>query len=244
MELEVPSVPENMYIVVEENGPFLVHGNPPIHQNIVACNEDGEPWQYNEGSEFAAKECEALCRCGHSKNKPYCDSTHKHVKWDGSLTAPVKFPLDEAEIIKGIDLILSDNEEYCSYSRFCDAKEQIWNLVEDAETDEEKKLTLREAAHCPSGRLIVWSRKTGKPLEPFFKPAIGIIEDAPLEVSGPLWARGGIPIKKEDGTPYTVRNRVALCRCGKSLNKPFCNGSHAQINFQDNLPLEPNGKHF
>ncbi|MHB8164175.1 MAG: CDGSH iron-sulfur domain-containing protein [Methanoregula sp.] len=31
-----------------------------------------------------------------------------------------------------------------------------------------------------------------------------------------------------DGKPYTVRNRVTLCRCGKSGNKPFCDGSHVE----------------
>jgi hypothetical protein len=46
---------------------------------------------------------------------------------------------------------------------------------------------------------------------------------------GLLWVRGGIPVVSADGKPYTVRNRLTLCRCGKSRNKPFCDGSHVQF---------------
>ena len=39
----------------------------------------------------------------------------------------------------------------------------------------------------------------------------------------------------KDGHRYEVRNRVTLCRCGASKNKPFCDGSHAAIEFKDGL---------
>ena len=38
---------------------------------------------------------------------------------------------------------------------------------------------------------------------------------------------GGIPIHGADGQAYEVRNRVTLCRCGRSANKPYCDGAHA-----------------
>ena len=44
---------------------------------------------------------------------------------------------------------------------------------------------------------------------------------------GPIWVRGGIPVASADGKTYEVRNRLTLCRCGRSANKPFCDGSHA-----------------
>ena len=56
-----------------------------------------------------------------------------------------------------------------------------------------------------------------------------------MEVSGPLWVRGGVPVVSADGYEYEVRNRVTLCRCGSSENKPFCDGSHASIGFTDGL---------
>jgi CDGSH-type Zn-finger protein len=136
-------------------------------------------------------------------------------------------------------VILSDNEEYCAYARFCDAKGRIWNIVEKAETEDDIELVAREAGHCPAGRLIAWDRKTGKPMEPHFEPSIGIIQDPALKISGPIWVRGGIRIKSENGKEYTVRNRVALCRCGQSSNKPFCNGAHASMRFRDGLPSLP-----
>jgi CDGSH-type Zn-finger protein len=39
--------------------------------------------------------------------------------------------------------------------------------------------------------------------------------------------RGGIQLIGADGRSYELRNRMALCRCGRSENKPFCNGAHA-----------------
>jgi CDGSH-type Zn-finger protein len=48
-----------------------------------------------------------------------------------------------------------------------------------------------------------------------------------------LWVRGGIPVISADGFAYEVRNRVTLCRCGASANKPFCDGSHYKISFRD-----------
>jgi len=56
--------------------------------------------------------------------------------------------------------------------------------------------------------------------------SIGLIEDPQLECSGPIWVRAGIPIRSADGKIYEVRNRVTLCRCGKSSIKPFCDSSH------------------
>jgi CDGSH-type Zn-finger protein len=62
-----------------------------------------------------------------------------------------------------------------------------------------------------------------------------VVEDPALGCSGPLWVRGGVRIESDNGTPYEVRNRVTLCRCGASNNMPFCNGSHASIKFKDGL---------
>jgi len=84
---------------------------------------------------------------------------------------------------------------------------------------------IEEVADCPSGRLAAWD-KDGKPIEPDFEPSIGVVEDVQAGKMGPLWVRGGIPIEAEDGTTYETRNRVTLCRCGKSLNKPFCDSRH------------------
>ena len=69
---------------------------------------------------------------------------------------------------------------------------------------------------------------TGDVLEPEFEPSIGLVEDIQAGKMGPLWVRGGIPVESADGFTYEIRNRVTLCRCGKSSNKPFCDGKHLQ----------------
>jgi CDGSH-type Zn-finger protein len=63
-------------------------------------------------------------------------------------------------------------------------------------------------------------------MEPDFEPSMWVVKDTQAGKMGPLWVRGGIPIESADNQTYEVRNRVTLCRCGKSLNKPFCDGSH------------------
>ena len=60
-----------------------------------------------------------------------------------------------------------------------------------------------------------------------------MVQDTARLVSGPIWVRGGIPVLGADGAAYEVRNRVTLCRCGASTNKPFCDGAHASIRFND-----------
>ena len=93
-------------------------------------------------------------------------------------------------------------------------------------TDPEVRLRLlRMVANCPSGRLEA-SLPDGTPVEPEFSPSIAVIPD------GPLWVRGGIPIEGLDGFVYEVRNRVTLCRCGRSSNMPFCDGTHDEIGFK------------
>ncbi len=80
---------------------------------------------------------------------------------------------------------------------------------------------------CPSGRIAHAATVDAEPDEPEFEPSIAVIRD------GPLWVRGGIPVESADGTTYEVRNRVTLCRCGRSSNKPFCDGTHKVVGFRD-----------
>ena len=44
--------------------------------------------------------------------------------------------------------------------------------------------------------------------------------------NGPLLIEGNFTIKGVDGNILSAANKVCLCRCGKSANKPFCDGSH------------------
>jgi hypothetical protein len=104
----------------------------------------------------------------------------------------------------------------------------IWNLTRQSGNPEARDIAIEEAGNCPSGRLVVWDKKSGKALEPEFEKSIVVIEYPPRSEHGPLWVRGGIPVESSDGHVYEIRNRVTLCRCGKSHNKPFCDGSHIE----------------
>lgn len=236
--------PESIYIKITKEGPYLLFGQPPMNQQIITPNEDGENWVYREGKSFETKEPCALCRCGQSANKPYCNGAHEHVKWDAEETASHEPLLDEAEEYEGPALIMADNKAYCAFARFCDAKGQVWNIVEQAETPEQIELAKREVAHCPAGRLVIWDKKEKKVYEPDFEPSIGIIEDPGIKVSGPIWVRGGIRIEGADGQSYEIRNRVTLCRCGASSNKPFCDGAHANFKWKEKPDLGNSGKEW
>jgi CDGSH-type Zn-finger protein len=50
--------------------------------------------------------------------------------------------------------------------------------------------------------------------------------------NGPLIVNGPVELKDADGKLYPVKERVALCRCGGSTTKPFCDGTHSKIGFQ------------
>jgi CDGSH-type Zn-finger protein len=233
-----PSVPKSsdkMKITVSKDGPYIVSGSVPLSMQIITPNKEGLSWDWKEAKEFETNEEYSLCRCGHSRNKPFCDNSHLKVKFDGTETATRKPYVRQAETFDGATMTLSDAEELCAFARFCDPGGKIWGLMGQTADPGARKLVIREANHCPSGRLVVRDKESGQTIEQKLKPGIGVVEDPALGCSGPLWVQGGIRIESADGTPYEVRNRVTLCRCGASVNKPFCNGSHASVRFRDGL---------
>ena len=95
---------------------------------------------------------------------------------------------------------------------------------------------------CPSARLTAWDNATERPYEYKYEPSLGLIEDNAIGASGGLWVRGGIRMTRENGEPFEIRNRVVVCRCGQSANKPYCDGTHAAIKWRDELQDQPAGE--
>jgi CDGSH-type Zn-finger protein len=213
-------------IQVTKNGPYLVTGGIPLSKQILVCDRRGNSIGWREGEKFPVQETYALCRCGGSRDKPFCDGSHLENNFDGTETASRVPYLDRAEWTEGRDIRLSDAPGFCSHARFCVRGKGIWDLTEKSDSEAAKRTAIGMAANCHSGRLVIWDKKTGKPIEPVFEKSIGLVEGPAEGMLGPLWVRGGIPIIAADGCPYEVRNRVTLCRCGRSGNKPFCDGAH------------------
>ncbi len=235
-EASSEAAPEKFHITIVQDGPYLVFGSPETSQQYIRRNEQGASWSYEQGDEFSTQEQPtALCRCGGSRHKPYCDGSHEKHDWDPQLTAAPEPILEGAKKYEGPRITLYDNEKYCAFARFCDAYGRIWNLVLDTDSPEAQKIIEHEAHNCPAGRLVIRDNATGKIIEKNYEPSLGLIEDDPINASGPLWVRGGIRIDTEDGRTYRIRNRVTLCRCGQSSNKPFCDGTHASFNWDDGL---------
>jgi CDGSH-type Zn-finger protein len=220
-------------VVVTKNGSYLVSGAVPLARQTIVADKEGGSEQWRESHPFPPQESYALCRCGHSGNKPFCDGTHRKIGFDGTETASREPYRAQAQLTEGPALSLTDAEVLCAFARFCDPNGQVWNQVERTDEAEVRATFVRQVNNCPSGRLVAWDRATGKPIEHHLPVSIGVIEDPPEGVSGPLWLRGGIPVIAADGFAYEVRNRVTLCRCGASKHKPFCDGSHAAIKFRD-----------
>jgi CDGSH-type Zn-finger protein/nitrite reductase/ring-hydroxylating ferredoxin subunit len=213
-------------IKVTPNGPYLVSGGIPLFQEEIRDDSEGYCYAWHEVKQFPTKETYALCRCGHSGNKPFCDGTHIKINFDGIETVSNEPYEEGAKVIEGPDLILKDKKNLCVHARFCLSAGGIRNLVKHSDSPKSKEKAILEAANCPSGRLIVYDKKTGKAIEPELEKTIVVTEYPARWEYGPLWVRGGIPVESADGKIYEIRNRVTLCRCGRSQNKPFCDGSH------------------
>jgi CDGSH-type Zn-finger protein len=221
-------------IKIAEDGPYLVSGKISLEKEIIIRDDAGFSVEYEKGEKIEIKDEYALCRCGNSKSKPFCDGSHVSGKFDGKETASRKKYLEEAHTIKGPDLDLTDKEELCFGAGFCHNKRgDVWNLTRQSNFKEAKDLAIKEACNCPSGRLVAWDKKTGKAIEPKFSQSISLIEEPDKKVSGPIWVKGNIEIESSDGKLYEKRNRVTLCRCGQSENKPFCDGNHVPAGFSD-----------
>jgi CDGSH-type Zn-finger protein len=220
-------MPGKKKIVIAKDGPYVVSDSVPLSPQTIGVDRHGLSVKWVEGKKIPTSGEYHLCRCGGSSNKPFCDGTHKNIGFDGTETASHHPVIKQAEIMDGPAMQLADAEKLCAFSRFCDPNGRIWNQVENTDDPKVRAHFVQQAGDCPAGRLIAIDKETGKAVEPKLPESIGVVEDPERECSGPLWVRGGIPIEGSNGKEYEVRNRVTLCRCGRSENKPFCNGAHA-----------------
>lgn len=138
-------VPEENVIAVGVNGPLYVRGDVEIK---------------DPSSDEPLRDARvALCCCGESRNKPFCDNSHKEANFrhDGSLG--------------------------------------------------ESRLAKDPASESPKLRIVP-------------------------SADGPLLLKGAVEIRDASGEMAYRGSKTALCRCGRSENKPFCDGSHARTGWR------------
>jgi CDGSH-type Zn-finger protein len=223
-----------MRIQVTPDGPYMVSGNVPLVRAEIVVDDEGESVGWRETERLETRETYSLCRCGHSSKMPYCDGTHVGIGFDGTETAAHDTYLDVADSIDGNGVVvLRDDRKLCAEARFCAHGAKLWNLIEHCDDPMQLAAVEEESRLCPSGRYTVCDPVTGEPHEPELEPSVVLVEDPCKEVSGPVWVRGGIEVVSAEGEPYEIRNRVTLCRCGESQNKPFCDGTHIGVGFRD-----------
>lgn len=212
-------------IKILKNGPYLVSGTVPLEKEEIVTDNEGMPLTWKKAGSFPLKEIYSLCRCGKSKTFPFCDQTHLKINFDGSETSSITKFMDTAEIYRGQTLDLADDIKLCAHAEFCLRAGDTWTLTERSNDPAARNLAIQQASDCPAGRLVAL-KKSGKEIEPDFEPSVSLVILPKKDTLGPYWIKGKIPIESSDGTNYEVRNRVTLCSCGRSRNKPFCNGAH------------------
>jgi CDGSH-type Zn-finger protein len=224
-----------MRVKVTKDGPYVVSGSVPLARTTIGVDGRGECVEWIEGERLGAPDVYALCRCGHSRTKPFCDGSHSSAGFDGTETADRGAFDDRAEVLTGPGLDVADVEDLCAKARFCYSWGTLWRSVPLTGDPAVAERVTRQAQLCPSGRYVARGKAGGEALELAAEPSIGLVQDPQRDVSGGLWLRGGVPVEAVDGSTYEVRARVTLCRCGGSANKPFCDGAHCGNGFRDGL---------
>jgi CDGSH-type Zn-finger protein/truncated hemoglobin YjbI len=206
------------------NGPYVVEGVERFENHL--------------GEAIPAEPHMALCRCGGSANKPFCDGTHARNGFTDAKD-PKRVP-DRRDAYEGEQVTVLDNRGLCQHSGLCtDRLKTVFH------SDSEPFVTpsggrmdeiVRAVRDCPSGALSfsIDGREAREQVD------WGGVREATIVVTkdGPYRVAGGIALV-DDGGVSVARNagaseeHYALCRCGQSQNKPFCSGMHWYVRFSD-----------
>jgi len=200
-------------IKAQSNGPLLVSGISEIKQV--------------SGAPIATKQTAVLCRCGASKKKPFCDGSHNKVGFSDQLASDRTE--DKLESYQGKDVSIHYNKLLCSHAGSCgklkivfDPERTPWIDPDKGAVDEIKKVIKA----CPSGALSFSEGKNNQPQHLVSNECCMTIEtNGPYHISG-------IALEATDAMQGSSLEKYALCRCGASKNKPYCDGSHVAIGWK------------
>jgi CDGSH-type Zn-finger protein len=217
-------------IQIAKDGPYRVSGSIPLAE--VDIVHTGDFQEYRLVREYPLQAFYLLCRCGKTTTPPFCDGSHEKCGFVGTETASRAEYADRAELLEGPALDLKDDHR-CALAHFCYRRgSDVWALTENSDNPVLRQEAIQGAIECPSGRLEVYD-KSGNRIEQDLSPRIEILQDREHGVSGPIFVKGYIQIESEDGFLQETRNRITLCRCGRSFIRPFCDAMHVAIEFHD-----------
>lgn len=220
-------------ITIRPNGPYIVKGDVPLVRKCQIVSEFGEPltWKREGHIETEPQEYH-LCRCGQSFQMPFCDGTHRRIGFDGTEQANTDGSAEtQFTFPGGTRLIVKKDTAICMNSGFCGMLGiDIAQLIRSSNDTQARSLAIAMVERCPSGALTYQIEAGDMEIEPDLPQQIAVTTEITAEgpIAGPLWVTGGIPIQRSDGKPFETRNRVTLCNCGLSKNKPLCDGAHRE----------------
>jgi CDGSH-type Zn-finger protein len=233
-------------IVIKRDGSYHVFGSIPLVHKTQVVSEYGEPLTWKKDKEYEAKEFYKLCRCGESKNMPYCDATHCDIEFDGTETADER-TFAERQFVddSGTGMVVKKDGYLCMLSGFCGNRlTNIDRMVSKTDEPAVRAEIMAMIDRCPSGTYAYAMSKDEPDIEADLPMQIAvtteITEDGPID--GPLWVTGNIPIERADGKPFETRNRVTLCSCGHSCQKPLCDGTHHAMEQEELRKKKAQGK--
>lgn len=212
-------------IEVTLNGPYKVSGDVSITAKRMVLSDLGDPVTWATDDTLPHDSPVLLCRCGRSSNKPFCDGTHETWDFDGTETDTNEPFMERKKTYEGAGLTVHRVGKICQHASFCTNKTTDWyQMLPDTDDITQRGQVIGMIEHCPSGALVYEFRD--EIIEPHIPVAVSPVED------GPLWVTGGLKITRSDGVEMETRNRVTLCRCGHSKNKPLCDGTHFEVGFE------------